>query len=251
VRNYPHKPSEAVFQRNLLAAMKRLVPRDDITPKLLAGRNERFLPLNAKWALECACRSYALERDQEIVLDFLRQSNWSFKKAIETQARVNLWEVITHLSVALILRDNQIVKLLSEIQRERYENPNIEFPESTYALKEAEADIAAGRDEAAAKQLEKALSELASEKLPRITRDELESALLIAQAIVYRSQDVFDSAIEKRHASYIRKFSNPEIRNMPEGAIDIWGLGLARLAMDKGLTLKANSVYLPPELLGS
>lgn len=249
MRDFPHAPDASVFESNFQAAAARLARKETISGDLIKERGGDFLPFNAKTGLECALRAYALEQDDETVRIYFREAAWSFGKAIEVGAPVHLADYVDQLSVALILRDQAQVMLLSGLNRSRYTHPDMEFAEILYRITGIEAEMAAGRLEAAREQLAGAQAELAARKHHRIVLQEVESVLPIEQAILDSDQAALQIALQCRHDAYHRKFTQPRIRHMAEGAIDLRGLGLVRLGLDAGLQCTVQSVYFPLHVL--
>jgi hypothetical protein len=251
LRAYPHKPLAPIFQQNLAAAIEELVRHNDVTPALLAERTDRFFPLNARWGMECATRGYALEMAKEDILRFFAESSWSFGKAIETNASIHVGEVAKHLSVALVLRLEKTIERLANLPRDRYAKSKVEFPECVFLAEEAQAHIVMGRMGAAQNSLKAGFAQVGEKGLPADVREDVEPVLLIEKAILDGDGEGLHTGFALRQKGFIKRFSNPRVRNMAEGAMDVWALGLARMALDRKLAITHQSVYVPLELLGA
>jgi Immunity protein 49 len=246
--DYPHRPDETVLRDFFEAAQDRFVhSRGRVPPELPSDRSERFLLLNSQTGLDCACIAHALALGEDQVLDYLQQSLAWFMAALERQLPFNLAQLRDRLSVALVLGDASSVAVLSGLPRERYAVAGVEFPEAIHLSFELYADLAGRRPTAGAQRLQALDALLGREPLPRPIRGDIESALQLQRLVLHRdSTDTLATALRQRVASHVARLKNPLLQQEPLGLLDLWGLGLLRLAHRDGLAPpEPDSVYLP------
>jgi hypothetical protein len=247
LRPYPHQPAADELKESFSDDKEGLVPDKDMTPELIAARTEMFFRINATTALDCAAFAYALEHPQSDVKGYLRESRLCFARALKFNAPIPLNDYHVQLSVAQILNDREFSQTLSALPRQRYTHPDVGFDEIMFLLAEFDASLAQGNLQAVEERIRSARALLANS--PKSLRDSIATFLDLQQAVAARDQSALDKGFRAHEAAFGQAFRPPMMRNMPRGLLDFWGLGLARLAANAGLTVHEQSVYLPLELL--
>ncbi len=250
MRNYPHKPDGGFWERDLASISRMLVRADALTPELLATKNDRFLYLNSGRALSCAREAYGLEKGDTLVLEFLRESNRSFRKQLEQRLPINdLNQYVNQLCVAIILGDAELTSRLSGLRRADYANANVAYPECVSQMAECLALTVSGPFDAAQASLNTAFQSLTDESLSREERETVEEVLQALQAILSEDSPALSEVLSRRCQAAPGRLRDPRRRNLSEGAFDLLALGLAGLARERGMAVSVHSVYLPLELL--
>ncbi|MFH1896738.1 MAG: Imm49 family immunity protein [Candidatus Desantisbacteria bacterium] len=249
MRKYPHKPDlewiKQGYERHIITYKEDISEESEFLKQQYVG----FFRGQMWEARDFAACSHAFEEPIENVLMYLREACRNLSIAIEFGLVMDDAEFFIYLSLALIVRDNELVKQLSGFDRQRYTNPEVGSHEAEYLLAEIYADLAGDRHASATERVPKAISELSSRSLNRIQKRYLQSKVMMAKAIIDRNQEEFDKAIESRHKDFTQFWSRSDMREFYKGLLDIDGLGLIRIAMDNGLVCNVQSVYLPLELL--
>jgi len=247
LRAYPHQPMADVLQRAFAGAKDRFVLDREMTPELIASRTEIFFRLNTRTAVDCASFAYAFEHPLNEIMDYLRESRLCFNRLLDFGTPIPLNEYSAQQSVALILNDKNYSERLGSLPRERYTHPDVGFDEIFFVLAEFVSLLSRGDVQAVEKRRPYAQDCVA--KTSRSIRDGMNGFLNLQLAVATRNQSALDAGLRARQTPFAKAFRNLTIRNFPTGLLDLWGLGLARLALNSGLEVRERSVYLPLELL--
>lgn len=250
MRIYPHHPDPQTVSANYATAQSLLVRRAARTPEFLSGMGERFWKHNAATAIDCACAAYALEEDDRIVHDFLREASDCFADGLARSAPFTMSEMSDFVSVALIVGDDARAALPASLPPERYMSPSIIVFKVVHRVFQIYVALAAGMRDVAADLLHDSAAVLDSQKLPRKARILMANLLALQRAIVDADGAQLNTSLNLYVKDQIARFKDPDLADLPQGLIHLQGMGLIRLARRAHLDVRIDSVYLPVDLLG-
>jgi hypothetical protein len=249
VKRYPHKPREkelSIFQEEDLSDYQSNL---SYISRAEAEHNPMFFEGLCQDAIDLAALEYAFDAPLSEVCNLLATACDYAEKAVLFDLVLDTVTYMTYLALANLRQQGEFRKMLESFQRSKFTNEEIEEDEIFYLGAEAMGHISAGRFDLAEKSISAALARANSRSVDRDAKEVMVPIVLLEQAIVEKDQSKLAEAIKARHEEYRRNYSHVEVRNYPEGLLDVLGLGLLKLARRNGLDVATESVYLPTELL--
>jgi hypothetical protein len=228
----PHQPDASLFPHQLAQIQNSLDQNPD------------------SWIIR-ACLEYGLEQPLTRVAQSIREATRLFRTAVEQGYRPNPWEVWDYFLTAIAIGDRTLAHLLSALPESRWAI----FPNSVLAWLEAQNRIAfalfRGEEQRLPRLLANARAYTFEEPLPTcIEQDqpEIQNTGLLLESLAGKNSSTFLPLLEKRMELRTQSFLR-QGRNAAAGLLDLSGLGLCRLAHDRGIQVAVDHVYLPLKLL--
>jgi hypothetical protein len=249
MRSYPHAPHEEILTRLFKTTQALAVPASAATRTLQPDRAPGFWTSNARALLDCARLAYALEQPAEVAMHYFRETAVCFDEGVGIGAPFDLDDHFDQLELAIVLGDVARVTALCDLPADRHVIEGVSFPAAVEREFETLAELAVGRVPSAGSSLNRAAAALATKRLPKLLRDDIDSILALQRQILAGNQTALAEAFARRSAAFEAKFRNPAIANSPRSLLDLNGLAHAALARRAGLDVAVDSVYLPLALL--
>ncbi len=249
MRKYLHKPDEQMVIANQQTSLAMLDTDPAVINNARQRHNELFFSMNARQGIAAGVGAYALGEPIENVLSYFRTACSDFAEGLNLGQAIDPTDLGLFLSAASICGDRMLTLRLAGMKRASFSNPNVKCEEILYAVAESHAGLALGHDSLFRERLSAAEALLKSSQTSKPTLLSVQGLVSIARAIADGDEKALDRAVEARQKDYVQMVRKPSLREMPEGLLDLWGLGLLRLGKERGIRPTFESVYLPLELL--
>lgn len=249
MRDYPHQPSEKVLVRNREAFLEIFKPDGAPVGSPAATEPEPFWTGNAENGRFCAAYLYALEAPLEAVRYYLGLSNASFSTGMVRRAPFDLDAVMQQLASAVIVKDADLATKLCTLPAERYQIDDVEFLPSTTREFDVWKAIVLGSRDAAAQSLQRAVTGLAADRIPRAFHDDSETMIALMNAVLTGDAAALDVALARRAKIIASNFKSPSLRQNPASLLDLRGLAIVAIGIRMGVVPTAGSVYHPLDLV--
>lgn len=248
MRKYPYKLDQAHIQENLDSARRLVADLQPEARKAKAERNAMFFKVYGKELLGLGGYSYLFCEPLSVVLGHMREAHQCFALAIAFDVVMDPYEYIDYLSLSVALHDAKQAKHLASFPRSRYANRDVEAGEIVFALAESLACLVLG-SEGLSGHLAIVRKNLVSKKILPYDKMMSESLLAILESIDKLDQTAFDRAVSLRRCHYAQLCATPNHRYLPDSFIDLRGLAVMRIALEKNLRCGDPGVHLPVDLL--
>jgi len=215
-------------------------------PKALADRDASWLFSACRTARNLALLEYAFESPLSEPRKLLKASCDHAEQALELGHALDPTTFNLFLCMASICNHDSLQKRLEQLTRSQYTDPGKPQNELANLVAEIVTDLSADRPKRAVVRLPVAVARARTSPSKHAA---LVGELLIAQAILERSSPALDKAVENKIKAHVRRYSSEDVRNHPGGLVDLFALGMVRIAQRYDLATEFKSVYLPLELL--
>src|SRR5215467_15068647 len=249
MRSYPHKPKEELLAESLKNSREDYESGRSKTDQAEAKRSAIFFKRQGDTAMDVAALEYAFGADWTEVRRWLDSSSAAAQKAVEFGLELDPILYMTYLALAILCSNDVLLDDLKARQRSEFTDSTVKADEVFYLAAEAMRDIAAARPEDALNAVQAGLSRLDTDGPNPGAKLANKAILLLEEAIAQKDQTKLAAAVSARIEKDKTSFSRPAARNFPGGLLDVVGLGLLKLAADRGMRTATDSVYLPTGLL--
>jgi hypothetical protein len=246
MKRFPHEPDakrlEAIRDQDRSEYQSLLAG----IPKAIADKNSAWLFSAWRTARNLALLEYAFDGPISETCKLLATSCAHADQALDLGYALDPTAFNLFLCMADICNHQGLRQRLQELTRSQYTDPGKQRNELAYLVAEIVADLSADRPKRALVRLPVALARARTSPSKYAV---LVGELLMAQAILERSSQALDGAAETKIKAHVRRYSSADVQNHPGGLLDVFALGMVRIAQRYDLTTEIKSVYLPLELL--
>lgn len=184
--------------------------------------------------------AYALEKPVPEVLNPIRDGVRGFRTAVERGCRLSAGEAMEFALYGLAAAERVTTGFLLALPEERWADPSNRATRGLQFQVKTVFALIRGDAESSGEWLEvvKARGRVGAE--PGLTE--------LLEALVRRDGDGYNRALVDRMRRREDAYA-AEARHSPHALLDLAGLGLCRIARERGLETRLRHVYLPLELL--
>lgn len=251
MKAYAHTLDADRIAENLASEREALARGDaEIAEHERAG-NALFLFMHGESLQTAVAYRYALGEPAAALRDDLTRSLRPRVRAIELGVVVDPFDFTNLLALAISLRRSDETRSLATLDPPRYSNPDVVADPIVFAvallLKAFAIDPAALP--ALSQELDPARGNVA--EIYRYDRMLFVPLVELLRAVVARDQIALEAGFARRDEELARFFRRADDPSDPQALLDIRGLAVAALALDRRLRVADDSPYRPLDLLRS
>lgn len=249
MRDYPHGLDEEILPDDLEIEQETINELEVDLEKASEEENALFFQALGEAYYAVACYGYALgespSKTKELLAKALEYHFTSFKIGIV----YDVFEFINLISLAIVLNEKETLNSLAKTEKSRYTDEDVEADNIVFAVAELLSAFVR-KDENTITKIITANNpdSLDSKKIFRYDRMIFFPLLQLLNAIHKTNVNNFATALQTRENEFVRFFSRTDELNDPEALIDMPGLAVTKLAVERGLTFIDSSVYRPAGL---
>jgi hypothetical protein len=247
MKSFPHEPEaeklEEIRQKDRTEYQALLAG----IAKAVTDRDHALLFSAWQTARDLAALEYAFESPVGEVKKLLTAGCTHADQALELGHLLNPTSFALFLCMANICNQGRLRERLEQMNRSHYTDPSWDGPPLVYLIAEIVADLSADRPKRAAVRLPAAVARVQES---RSRYPALVGQVLIANAILMRDSQALERAVQKKIKAHANRYADADVCHHPGGLLDLFALGMARIAQRYDLETTVKSVYLPLELLG-
>ncbi len=251
MRNLPHHASLALFPETNKRARQFLEGCAARRDEKAERKDAEFFRLLAEQWIVRGCLDYVEEQAPATVARHIRQGLREFQTSLELGHKPNPWEGWEYFLAALAVSDRAMAHMVASL------------PEEAWAVRQSaaldwivvQAKVAfalfRGEETETARRLADLKAFVFDHPLtPGFKEDlpEIQNCHRVLEGLHVRNGASFNREMTQRMELRAQSFRRHGT-NAPIGALDLPGLGLCRLARERGLQIAVSHVYLPLALL--
>jgi Immunity protein 49 len=248
MKSFPHEPEAAQLEELRQKDRAEYQALLAGIPKAVADRDHGWLFSAWRTARNLASLEYAFDSPLTEVQRLLEASCQHAERALDLGHVLNPTSFGLFLCIANICKEDGLRDRLEQMNRSHYTDPGRDSPQLAYLVAEIVADLSADRPKKAAVRLSVAI---ARAQEGRSKYAALVGQVLIAKAILNRDSIALDKAIETKIKAHASRYAAADVCHHPGGLLDLFALGMARIAQRYDLAITVKSIYLPLELLST